>query len=168
METEIQKPAKATETNPTKLLVEAAKFVEELKDRRTQLGDQKFLFKQKKKPFESQSQETISGFKDHIEVLENRVDDSYNISVEYHYDCIMFVLQKNHPKVKVDDPVGAIAEYMKEQGSKGEPNQAELTAADTNCVEEAPLSTVDERELISYWDKADTSTGNKPDFPAST
>lgn len=34
---------------------------------------------------------------------QKEVNDSYNVGLEYYYDCIMVFLEKSHLELKIDD-----------------------------------------------------------------
>lgn len=78
-----------------------------------------------------------TSLEDRIWTLENEADDSYNVGLEYCYNCIMMFLGKSHLELNMNDLTGAIVAYIKEKKDKGAQVQVEPATAANDRVEDA-------------------------------
>lgn len=53
--------------------------------------------------FENQLKYMQSTHQSQVKVLEKEIDDNYNAGLKLSYKCIMAVLKKQHPKLKMDE-----------------------------------------------------------------
>ncbi|GAY58319.1 hypothetical protein CUMW_186150 [Citrus unshiu] len=53
-----------------------------------------------------------------VENLEREADNQYNQGLRHSYRCIMAVLEKQHPDLKIDDLAAGVAQHMDEEAAK--------------------------------------------------
>ncbi|KAL9454210.1 hypothetical protein AB3S75_009745 [Citrus x aurantiifolia] len=83
-----------------------------------------------KATYEAQLESLSASHQTQVENLEKEADNPYDQGLRHSYRCIMAVLGKQHPDLKMDELAVGVAEYMdeevaKEGGEKLEPNATE-------------------------------------------
>ena len=53
-----------------------------------------------------------------VENLEKEADNQYDQGLRHSYRCIMAVLGKQHPDLKMDDLAAGVAQHMDEEAAK--------------------------------------------------
>ena len=63
--------------------------------------------------------ESLSDFhRVQVENLEKEADNQYDQGLRHSYRCIMAVLRKQHPNLKMDDLAAGVAQHMDEEAAK--------------------------------------------------
>lgn len=68
-----------------------------------------------KASYKSQLEFFRAAHQDHITTLEKEVDDNYNEGLRHSYRCIMLVLKRQYPDLKMDELAAGVTKYMNEQ-----------------------------------------------------
>lgn len=54
----------------------------------------------------------ITKLKDKVNNMEDRMDEEYDSRLAFSYNCIMSVLKKEYPKLKIDKLEASVNKYM--------------------------------------------------------
>ena len=87
-----------------------------------------------KATYEAQLESLSASHQTQVEKMEKEADNQYDQGLWLSYRCIMVVLGKQHPNLKMDELAAGVAEYMdekvaKEDGRELEPNASEETTS---------------------------------------
>ena len=80
--------------------------------------------------YEAQPESLSASHQTQIENLENEAHNQYDKRLRYSYLCITAVLGKQHPDMKMDEPVAGVAEYMDNEVAKESSERLELDATE--------------------------------------
>lgn len=95
-----------------------------------------------------------------VENLEKEVDNQYDEGLRHSYRCIMAVLEKQHPDLKMDELAVSVIEYLKEEAGKEGGKEPEPNA--TNEAISPPRPTpIDALEASTH----PGTTGETPPAP---
>lgn len=81
---------------------------------------------------ESQLELFRTSHKTQIETLERKVDENYNERLRHSYRCIIAVLGRQHPDLKMDELAAGVTRYMNKEATKKGGEEIGL-----NIIEEA-------------------------------
>lgn len=65
-----------------------------------------------------------------VENLEKKTDNQYDQGLRHSYRCIMVVLRKQYPDLKMDDLVAGVAQHMNEEAGKEDVEEVEPIAVE--------------------------------------
>ncbi|XP_024037616.1 uncharacterized protein LOC112097219 [Citrus clementina] len=68
--------------------------------------------------YEAQLESLRDSHRAHVENLEREADNQYDQGLRHSYRCIMAVLGKQHPDLKMDDLAAGVAQHMDEEAAK--------------------------------------------------
>ncbi|KDO38133.1 hypothetical protein CISIN_1g044377mg, partial [Citrus sinensis] len=68
--------------------------------------------------YEAQFESLRNSHRAQVENLEREADNQYNQGLRHSYRCIMAVLGKQHPDLKMDDLAAGVAQHMDEEAAK--------------------------------------------------
>ncbi|XP_024046703.1 uncharacterized protein LOC112101041 [Citrus clementina] len=68
--------------------------------------------------YEAQLESLRNSHRAHVENLEREADNQYDQGLRHSYRCIMAVLGKQHPDLKMDDLAAGVAQHMDEEAAK--------------------------------------------------
>ena len=68
--------------------------------------------------YEAQLESLRDSHRAHVENLEREADNQYDQGLRHSYHCIMAVLGKQHPDLKMDDLAAGVAQHMDEEAAK--------------------------------------------------
>lgn len=71
-----------------------------------------------KATYEAQLESLRTSHETQIENLEKEADNQYEERLRHSYRCIIAVLEKQHPDLKMDELAAGVAEYMDEEAAK--------------------------------------------------
>lgn len=71
-----------------------------------------------KASYKSQLESLRASHQTQIENLEKEVDDNYNEGLKHFYRCIMAVLERQHPDLKMDELAASVTDYINEEAAK--------------------------------------------------
>ncbi|KAL9451803.1 hypothetical protein AB3S75_013387 [Citrus x aurantiifolia] len=70
--------------------------------------------------YEAQLESLCDSHRAQVESLEREADNQYDQGLRHSYRCIMAVLGKQHPDLKMDDLAAGVAQHMDEEAAKGD------------------------------------------------
>lgn len=88
----------------------AVKLEKEMANVNEELETQKASYKSQLEFFQAAHQ-------GHIITMEKEVDDNFNEGLRHSYRCIMLVLERQNPDLKMDEPAAGVTKYMNEQAT---------------------------------------------------
>ncbi|XP_052296204.1 uncharacterized protein LOC127901942 [Citrus sinensis] len=104
-----------------------------------------------------------------VENLEREADNQYNQGLRHSYRCIMAVLGKQHPDMKIDDLAAGVAQHMDEEAAKEDAEEVESIVIDEeNSPPRAVPTNVGETSTPADVGEASTppdATGDTPPAP---
>ncbi|KAL9429025.1 hypothetical protein AB3S75_030931 [Citrus x aurantiifolia] len=68
--------------------------------------------------YEAQLESLCDSHRAQVESLEREADNQYDQGLRHSYRCIMAVLGKQHPDLKMDDLAAGVAQHMGEEAAK--------------------------------------------------
>ncbi|XP_015384306.1 uncharacterized protein LOC107176391 [Citrus sinensis] len=74
-----------------------------------------------------------------VENLEKETDNQYDQGLRYSYRCIMAVLGKQHPDLKMDELAASVAQYMDEEVAKEDIEEVEPNATEEGASPPHPF-----------------------------
>lgn len=83
---------------------------------RRELASQKSFFEHQMESVQSQ----VTNLQGQVETLQKEAVDGYNSGLEFCYKCIMTVLGRQYPDLKMDRLEAGVIEYMQEQDGNGD------------------------------------------------
>ncbi|KAK9174952.1 hypothetical protein WN944_026956 [Citrus x changshan-huyou] len=83
-----------------------------------------------KATYEAQPESLKDSHQVQVENLENEADNQYNQGLRRSYRCIMAVLGKQHPDLKMDELAIGVAQYMDEEAAKADVKELEPNATE--------------------------------------
>ncbi|GAY46112.1 hypothetical protein CUMW_094470, partial [Citrus unshiu] len=75
-------------------------------------------FQRQKAMYEAQLESLRDSHRVQVEYLEKETDNQYDQGLQHSYRCIMAVLEKQHPDLKIDDLAAGVAQHMDEEAAK--------------------------------------------------
>lgn len=97
----------------------------------------------------SQLESLCASHQTQIENLEKMVYDNYNEGLRHSYRCIMAVLERQHPNLKMDELTISVIDYINEKAAKEDREEIRLNATEkTNSPPpHAPIDVVEASTL---------------------
>ena len=110
--------------------------------------------------YEAQLESLKDSHQVQVENLEKEADNQYDQGLRHSYRCIMAVLGKQHPDMKMDEIATGVAQYMDEEAAK-----EDIEEMEPNAIEEgaSPLRTVPTN--IAEASTPPGATGDTPPAP---
>ena len=80
--------------------------------------------------YEAQLESLRDSHQVQVENLEKKADNQYDQGLRHSYRCIMAVLGKQHPDLKMDDLAAGVVQHMDEEAAKEDVEEVELIAVE--------------------------------------
>ena len=119
-----------------------------------------------KASYESQLESLRASHQTQIENLEKMVDDNYSEGLRHSYQCIMAVLERQHPNLKMDELTTSVIDYINEKEAKEDREEIRLNGTEktTSAPPPAPIDVVEASTLLGTI--SETPHTPLPDNPA--
>ena len=116
--------------------------------------------------YESQLELLRASHQIQIENLENEVNDNYNEGLMHSYQCIMAVLERQHPNLKMDELTASVIDYMNEEAAKKDVEETGPNAIE-KVTSPPPLTPINVAEASTLPGAiSETPFASLPDNPA--
>ncbi|GAY37747.1 hypothetical protein CUMW_031390 [Citrus unshiu] len=119
--------------------------------------------------YEAQLESLHDSHRAQVENLEREVDNQYDQGLRHSYRCIMAVLGKQHPDLKMDDLAAGVAQHMDEEAAKEDAEGIEpIVIEEENSPPRAVPADVSEASTPAAVAEASTppdATGDTPPVP---
>ena len=112
-----------------------------------------------KATYETQLESLSASHQTQVKNLEKEADSQYDQRLQLFYRCIMAVLGKQHPNLKMDELAASVAEYIDKEAAKEDGREL-----DPNASEEA---TSPPRAALTDVAEASTPPGATSETPCS-
>ena len=110
--------------------------------------------------YETQLESLRTSYQTQVKNLEKEVDNQYDEGLRHSYRCIMAVLEKQHPDLKMDELVVGVIEYLKEEVGKESEEEPKPNATNEAISPLRPTS-IDAPEASTH----PGTTGETPPAP---
>ncbi|GAY45937.1 hypothetical protein CUMW_093160 [Citrus unshiu] len=118
--------------------------------------------------YEAQLESLRDSHRAQVENLEKEADNQYDQGLRHSYRCIMVVLGKQHPDLKMDDLVAGVAQHMDEEAAKEDAEWIEPIVIEEETFPPRSLLTLARRAPPVVVAEASTppdATGDTPPAP---